>query len=269
MPIVIIGPLAVIGGLGLLFGLALGVADKFLAVEVDPKIDALKDAVPGANCGGCGFAGCGAFAEAVFSGDAKTSGCPVGGQSVADKLAEIMGVEAGALAKKVAHVKCGGSCDKAKIRYDYAGLKDCVAATMLAGGSNRDCNFGCLGLGTCQDVCPFDAINVVNGLAFVDPDKCTACGMCIDACPKALIDLANYESLVTVNCNSTEKGKEVKEKCEVGCIACRLCVKACQYDAIVFENNLAKVDYDKCTNCGDCVLKCPTNTISFSGRRKG
>lgn len=264
----LLGPLAVIGGMGALFGVALGFAQKVLYVEGNPLADEILEELPGANCGGCGFAGCGAYAEAVAEGNAPPTACSVGGKAVAEKIAEKLGVDASTMVKKVAFVKCGGACDKSSSRYDYSGIFDCTAAAMLAGGGSKDCQYGCVGLGTCARVCNFDAIRFVNDLAIIDPDKCVACGACVKACPKALIELAPYTSGTKVLCNSNDKGKDVKEKCSVGCIGCMLCKKNCEYDAITVENSLAKIDFDKCTNCGVCVTKCPTEAIRFSLRRK-
>jgi Na+-translocating ferredoxin:NAD+ oxidoreductase RNF subunit RnfB len=252
-----------IGGLGLLFGLGLGVAAKKFAIEVNPLISAVREALPSANCGACGYAGCDAFAKAVVEGDAKTNGCPVGGQSCADDVARIMGVEAGELIPTTAFVKCEGDCDKAKEKYEYFGISDCTAASQLQGQGSKACTYGCLGLGSCVRACMFDAIQVVNGVAVVDESKCTSCGMCVVSCPKSIIEIIPSESKIRVNCNSQEKGKDTMKACTVGCIGCRKCSKACEYEAFTFENGLAKIDYDKCVQCKACIEVCPTNAISL------
>jgi electron transport complex protein RnfB len=251
----------VLGGLGLLFGIGLAVASRVFAVKVDPKVEKIRLALPGANCGACGYPGCDGFANAVASGNAPVNGCPVGGAETAQKLGEIMGVNAEAGIKKVARVICKGTDCNAKEKFDYKGINDCKAANMVAGGS-KACEYGCLGFGTCIDACQFDAIRIIDGVAVIDPEKCTACGKCIEVCPKSVIEMIPYEQQVVVDCNNKEFGKVVKEVCSVGCIGCKLCVKACPFEAIEFENNLAKINYDKCTNCMICAEKCPTKAIT-------
>jgi electron transport complex protein RnfB len=262
-------PVIALGGLAVFFGIVLAYASKKFAVEVNPKITEVREFLPGANCGGCGYAGCDALAEAVATGVAPISACPVGGADLAAKLAEVMGVEVGSLEPKVARVMCGGDKDNAKQKYEYQGIEDCKAAEMLAGGS-KSCRYGCTGLGTCERACPFDAIHVVNGVAVVDEEKCTACGKCIEVCPKGIIDIVPLSKQVRVLCKNLEKGKAVMEACKVGCIACQKCVKVCRFDAIKVENNVAKIDYDKCVNCMMCAEVCPTKAIyaNFANRKK-
>ncbi len=250
-----------IGGIGIVFGLILGYAGEKLKVEQDPKIGEVRDALPGANCGGCGFAGCDAFAGAVAEGKAPINGCPVGGSSCAAKLAEIMGVEASNEKRKVAFVKCVGDCEKAVDKYEYDGMADCNAMAVLANTGNKSCTYGCLGGGSCVRKCNYDALSIVNGIAYVDTDKCVGCTMCVAACPKSIIEMKYYDSRVKVACNSKDNGKVVKSHCSVGCIGCKICTKQCEFDAIHVEDNLAKVDYDKCTLCEKCVEKCPTKVI--------
>jgi len=254
-------PIASLGGLGLIFGSGLAVASKVFAVEVDPKVEQIKEALPGANCGACGYPGCDAFANGVAAGEAPANGCPVGGASSAEKIGEIMGVSAGASEKKVARVLCQGTDCNAKDKFEYTGIKDCKAAAMVQGGG-KSCQFGCLGLGTCIDVCNFDAIHIEDGIAKIDPEKCTGCGACVDTCPKVVIEMVPYSQEVIVDCKSKEFGKPVKEKCSTGCIGCSLCAKACPFDAIEMDGKLAKIDYDKCKNCMVCVAKCPTGAIA-------
>lgn len=251
-----------LGVMGLVFGASLAFASKKFAVEVDPRVIEVREAVPGANCGACGYPGCDGFANAVVKGLAPVNGCPVGGAPVASRVAQIMGVEAGATTKKVAKVKCEGHEENCSNRFDYDGLDSCVAANMLNGGP-KSCLYGCMGLGSCVQVCPFDAIHInVKGLAEVDPEKCTACNKCIDICPKMVISLIPYNQLTIVECNNKDKGPQVKKNCNVACIACGICERNCPHDAIHVVNNLAEIDYDKCTNCMICVEKCPTKAIS-------
>lgn len=266
---IVLWPVVTLGGLAIFFGMVLAFASKKFAVEVDPRVTDIRNVLPGANCGGCGFAGCDALAEAIVRGDAAITACPVGGSELAAKIAALMGVEAGSMEKQVARVICCGDKNNAKEKYEYFGIEDCKAAEMLAGGS-KSCRFGCTGLGTCVKACPFDAIHVVNGVAVVDEEKCTACKKCIAVCPKNIIELVPVSKEVRVLCKNTEKGKAVMEACKVGCIACQKCVKACKFDAIVFENNLARIDYSKCVNCMMCAEACPTKTIyaNFKNRKK-
>lgn len=259
----ILYPVLSIGGLGLAFGLALGYAGKIFKVEENSKKAEIRDVLPGANCGGCGYAGCDAFAGAVADGSASANGCPVGGESCAFKIADIMGVKIEAKERHVAFVKCGGTFSDAVFRYDYRGLADCKAVSMLAGGGSKQCQYGCLGSGSCVRACRFDALSIVDGIAVVDPEKCTACGMCVPKCPRSLIELVPYSAEYRVGCNSLDIGKTVRLNCKVGCISCKMCEKACAYDAVHVENALARIDYDKCTHCGECEKKCPMKCIKL------
>lgn len=258
----ILYPVLSLGGLGILFGVLLGYASKKFAVEVDERVPMVRSALPGANCGGCGFAGCDAYADAVVNAGAKPNGCPVGGATSAAKIAEIMGVTVDTSEPKKAYVKCQGTCDKAKEKYEYYGAMTCVDAANIPGAGSKSCTFGCMGLGSCVQVCAFDAIHVVNGIAVVDEDACTGCGACVNICPKTVIELTPVSKKVRISCNSHEKGLEVKNACSVGCISCGLCVRNCPSEAITMVNNLPVIDYDKCTQCGVCVGKCPTKAIA-------
>lgn len=257
----ILMPVLSIGGMGVLFGLGLGFAAIKFKVEQDPKVPMVRDALPGANCGGCGFAGCDALAEAIVKGEAKVSACPVGGSAVAEKIAEIMGVEADNSERMTAFVKCGGDCEKAVTKFDYYGVADCSIESTLAGG-RKSCSYGCLGDGNCVKVCAFGALSIVNGVAVVDKEKCTSCGQCIAACPKNLIELVPYKNTIKVACNSKDMPKAVKTNCSVGCMGCKICERNCEHDAVHITDFLAKIDYDKCTECGVCIEKCPTGAIN-------
>ncbi len=257
----IVFPVLSLGGLGITFGVLLGYASQKFAIEVDPKIPLVREALPGANCGGCGYAGCDACAEAMVNRVAAPNACPVGGAAVAEKIGEILGLSVGNMVRTTSFVKCNGTCDKAVDKYKYYGVMDCKSAALVPGGGAKACSYGCLGLEDCVRVCEFDAIKVVNGVAVVDEAKCTSCGKCVGACPKGLINIIPADKQVRVRCNSKDKGKEVKDNCSVGCIGCTLCVKACKFDAMKFSNNLAEVDYEKCTECNACAEKCPTKAI--------
>ena len=258
----LITPVLWLGVFGLLFGGGLAFASRVFAVEVDPKVPLLKDVLPGANCGGCGYPGCDAFAAALASGEAPANGCPVGGAAVTEKVAEILGVAADEGERMVARVICNGTYDNAVERAKYYGVIDCREANIANGGS-KGCQYGCMGLGTCERVCPFDAIHVNDqGVAVVDKEKCTACNKCVVACPKNVIKLVPASKGVHVDCNSLDKGKDVKANCKVGCIGCQICVKNCPEKTIGFENNLAFINYEGCTECQICVQKCPTKAIS-------
>lgn len=256
----IIYPIIVLGGLGITFGVLLSFASKVFSVAVDPKVDELYRALPGANCGACGYPGCAGLASALAEGRAPVNACPIGGQKVADHVAEILGLNATSVEKNVAVVLCQGDCDKAKDKYIYEGIQDCRISSKLADGQ-KACSYGCLGCGTCYNVCPFDAIEMVNGIAVIDREKCTACMKCIEICPKKIIELVPYDKHAIVKCKSEDTGKVVRSICSIGCIGCKICVKNCPEDAFTFENNLAKIIYEKCTNCMICVEKCPTNAI--------
>lgn len=247
--------------IGLLIGYLLVLFGKRFEVEIDPKEAAVREVLPGNNCGGCGFAGCDALAKSIAAGEAPIGACPVGGDPVATKIAHIMDVEEpDSSARKVAFVKCSGDCNKAHKSANYIGITDCQAA-VNSGLGDKACSEGCLGYGSCVKACPFDAIRIVNGIAFVDRNACKACGKCVEACPKHLIELIPDKSQYAVRCNSNEKGPSVKKACSAGCIGCNLCVKQCENDAIAVTNFLSKIDYEKCVSCGKCAEKCPAKVI--------
>ena len=251
-----------VGATGLIIGLLLGIASIKFKVEVDEKEEAVLAALPGNNCGGCGYPGCSGLAHAIASGEAKVNQCPVGGESVGNKIAEIMGVEAEASDKMVAHVKCKGTCEQTFSNYNYEGVKDCRMANFVPSGGPKSCDFGCMGFGTCMNACEFGAISIVDGIAVIDKDKCRACGKCIEACPKHLIELIPYKAKYVVECANRDKGPLVMKVCKTGCIGCGLCAKECPKEAITVENSLAHIDQEKCVGCGLCAKKCPKKAIS-------
>lgn len=252
---------AMVGAVGLVIGVLLGVASEKFKVEVDEKEILVRNELPGNNCGGCGYPGCDGLAKAIAAGEAAVDACPVGGAPVGEKIAAIMGVETGSAEKQVAFVKCKGTCDKTNMQYRYYGIDDCRKVSVVPGAGEKACAYGCMGYGTCVKACQFDAIHIVDGVAVVDKEKCVACGKCVSACPNHLIELVPYKAEHLVQCSSHDKGKDVKAKCESGCIGCTLCTKQCEVGAIHMENNLAVIDYALCTNCGKCAAKCPTKVI--------
>ena len=256
---------ALLGTLGGLFGLALSYAAKVFSVPVDDREAQITALLPGANCGGCGFAGCGGCAEAIVSGRAAVSACVPGGNETAVKVAEIMGVESEKRELQVAFVRCAGA--NLRQKYEYSGVKDCLAATLVgsAGGSPR-CEQGCLGFGSCVEACRFHALHIVDGVARVDSDACTGCGQCVAACPKKLIALIPYGTAVTVPCAGRDKGSVSRKNCDSGCIACGKCEKSCTRDAIHVVDGHAVIDYEKCSRCGDCAESCPRSLIRLDPR---
>lgn len=252
-----------ITGIGLFVGLFLGFSAIKFEVPVDPREVLVREALPGANCGACGYPGCDGFASAVAKEEAPVTGCPVGGAACAGKLGEIMGVET-SFEKVVAFVRCGGTCSKSRQKFKYSGIMDCNAATVVPGGTPKSCSFGCMGFGSCVAACEYDAIHIVEGIAKVDEEKCVACKACVVACPKQLISIIPYSATQIVRCMSTDKGKDVKAACDIGCIGCKKCEKICEDDAVHVKDMLASIDYEKCIRCGKCAEVCPQNTITFN-----
>lgn len=254
--------LAVLGGLGIVFGIALAIVAARFVVKVDPKVEQVRETLPGANCGACGFAGCMGYAEAVVGNpDVAVNLCAPGKSPVAERIAEITGKKAEKVEPKIARVFCQGGTSMSQRKFIYTGVYDCTAAVLAAGG-DKSCEYGCLGYGTCMRACPFDAITMSpDNLPVINPEKCTACGKCVAACPKQVIELGPASKAVVISCHSRDKGADTKKKCQVGCIACGICVRTCPVDAIAVENNLARINFAKCIVCGLCVKKCPTGAI--------
>lgn len=252
----------VLAALGALFGIVLAVANRVFYVETDPRLDQLIQCLSGANCGGCGYAGCAAYAQAVLDGKAPVGLCASGGEECSRAMAKIMGVESRKVDRVVAFVRCAGVTARDKGLYE--GLEDCIAATKVAGRGPLICKFGCLGFGNCTRVCKFDAIRIVEGVAKVDPDKCTGCMSCAAACPRKIIVPVHFGVHIRVACSSTARGSVTLRGCDIGCIGCFKCQKACPKGAIKVENNLARIDYALCDDCGLCVEVCPRKLISDS-----
>jgi len=255
----ILVPTLWIGGVALVCGAALALAARFFSVEEDPRIARVADALPGTNCGGCGFAGCLDYARAMVMNGAPTNCCSAGGAAVAGKLAQALGVAAAAFKPKLAQVLCCGDDRVAKRRFAYNGIADCAAAAATAGG-DKGCTYGCLGYGSCARACPVNAIAVADGLARVDRKLCIGCGRCVAACPRRIIALAPAEATIHVRCSNKDKGPAVKAVCTTGCIACRICTKLSD-GAISMDGFLAVVDYGKPLVNDEVVAKCPAKCI--------
>lgn len=235
----------VIAVLGLILGICLSIADKKLAVEKDEKLIALEASMPGANCGGCGYAGCSAYAEAVFNGEAKPGLCSPGGDALAKKMGEILGVEVTVNQRMVAFVHCKGNPEHTTTDFEYKGLEDCNAASLLQGGP-VGCKEGCLHLGSCIKVCPVGAISKdSNGDVVVDKEKCIACGKCTQVCPNNVIKMVPYDAQYIVACNNHLPGGKVKKVCSVGCIGCKICQVKVENSPFEVVDFLSHNDYSK------------------------
>lgn len=261
MPNEILLAILIVSGIGLIIGVVLAVASIVMAVPTNEKVDAVRAELPGANCGACGYSGCRAYAKAIVAGDAEVNLCPVGGKDVAVKLGEIMGVEVGDVERKVAVVRCMGSKDNTERRFKYQGAQNCRSATNLVGNLSS-CVYGCMGLGDCVKICPYNAVEVCNGVARIITENCRGCGMCAAACPKGLIALVPIKEQALVRCQNFHKGAVARKDCNVGCIGCMKCMKVCEEGAVVVKDYHALVDPDKCTACGKCVAACPRGCIT-------
>ncbi len=255
--------LVFLAGLGAVFGSGLAFAAKKFAVQIDPRVEQVTDVLAHAHCGACGYAGCEQYAEAVVKNpDVSPNLCIPAGARGAEAVALITGKKAEIKEPQFARIMCQGSWSKSVKRFRYEGVQDCRAA-ILGGGGDKACRYGCLGYGTCSRVCPFGAITMTDDhLPFVDITKCTGCKKCEAACPTKVIEVLPASKQVLVTCHSRDKGGDTKKNCQVGCIACGICVKTCPFDALAVENNFAKVNLEKCRVCSLCVTKCPTKAIA-------
>jgi Na+-translocating ferredoxin:NAD+ oxidoreductase subunit B len=257
---VILSSVLTLGILGLFFGGGLAYASMKFSVESDPRLAVIAELLPGANCGGCGFPGCSAYAEAVLKGLAPVTACNPGGKETAEKIAKLLGVDAGELTPLVAVVQCQGGKGIAKERFSYSGIQTC-AIDHKTGGGQKACQYGCLGFGDCMRACTFDAITMSgDGLPVVDEDKCTACGLCVRACPRGIMKLIPVTQQVYVGCVSQDKGKAVKDVCSLGCIGCSICAKVTPSGAIRMQGNLPVIDPSG-TDLVIAVYKCPTKSL--------
>ena len=260
-PMTIVIAVVVVGVIGLLCSVMLTIASKFMAVEVDERIPLVRECLPGANCGACGFAGCDGYAAALVEDpDLAVSLCVPGGATAAENIGKVLGREAGDVAKQVAEVRCSGTCEATSVKMDYKGLESCAAAKLLFGGTGK-CVYGCIGLGDCAQVCPVGAIHINGGLARVDTSVCIGCGLCAKTCPNHVIDIRPADAHMVVDCNSRQKGAGTRKSCSAGCIGCRLCEKNCHTGAITVTDNLASIDYAKCDGCGKCIEVCKAGCL--------
>ena len=257
---------AVVAAIGLISGILLALASRFMSVKEDERTRSVRECLPGANCGACGYTGCDSYAKALVEEGAKTNLCVPGASFVAEKVSAILGVEAEAVAEKVAFVRCNGVHDATGEKSVYEGIKSCKSANLLWGGQ-KSCAYACLGFGDCSSVCPVRAIKIENGVAKVDRSLCIGCGLCEKTCPKKIISLIPRSSVVAIECSNRDKGASTRKDCKNGCIACRKCEKTCPVGAITIENNLSRIDYGKCIRCGKCASVCPVHCISdFGGK---
>lgn len=251
---------AAVSGVGMACGIALALAAKYLSVKEDPRIGDVTELLPGANCGGCGFAGCADYAKAVVVDDVDINLCAPGAQSVIDALADYLGKKAGAAEKTVARVMCGGNSDNAPRRFLYNGVADCTAAHSVGGG-DKTCRYGCLGYGSCSRICPVSAIQITEkNIAVIHPDLCIGCGACVRTCPRKLIKMIPASRSIHVMCSSKDRGPSVKKACKVGCIGCTVCTKLSD-GAITMDGALAVVDYTKELENEAVIEKCPGKCI--------
>jgi RnfABCDGE-type electron transport complex B subunit len=255
-----------LGVLGAAGAMILYVASMKFKVDEDPRIAQVQDVLPGANCGGCGYPGCGGFADACVKAESLDGlNCPVGGNETMSRIATVLGKEACANTPRIAVVKCNGTCEVRPRLNVYDGAENCTIAALLYGGETG-CPYGCSGYGDCVRACMFDAIriNPSTRIAEVDEDKCTSCGACVKVCPKKIIELRKKgpkSRRIYVSCANRDKGGIAKKACANACIGCSKCVKACAFEAITIARNLAYIDDTKCRLCRKCVTGCPTNAI--------
>ncbi|WMJ23310.1 RnfABCDGE type electron transport complex subunit B [Paludicola sp. MB14-C6] len=255
-------PVAIFIGLGLVAGIALSIFSKIFAVETDERTEKILEALPGLNCGVCGFSGCENYANNLVNNDAPTNRCVPGGDKASKKISAILGKDYVDVIEMEATVRCGGQVpDATEDNFIYDGEKTCVACNMFYQGKGK-CDYGCIGFGDCVKKCPEGAISIVDEIAVVNTDLCVGCTLCVATCPKHLIQMKRHDKKVFVRCSSCNNGKATINNCAHGCIGCKKCEKTCPSGAITVTNNLASIDYEKCTNCMECVNVCPMKCIN-------
>ena len=254
-------PVILLTSIAIICAVLLTLSTIFFGVKEDETTVAIRNCLPGANCGACGYSGCDGYAKALGTkSENATNLCVPGGDKTAKSIAAILGVEAEDVVEKVAYVACNGNCQAAEKKFDYKGIKSCVVANLAYSG-DKSCNYACLGYGDCVKVCPRNAISIENGVAKVDPKKCIGCGICVRECPNNIIKLYKDTINVAVQCSNHDKGAITRKVCSNGCIGCMKCQKTCPNGAIKVENNLATIDYSLCTGCTECVKVCPVHCI--------
>lgn len=256
----ILTPVLFVLVVGLLAGIILAIAAKYMAVEVNETAQNIREMLPGANCGACGCAGCDEYAEKLANGTAATNLCIPGGKNVVNQISSYLGLSGGDIEEQVAVVRCSGIRDKTPYVMDYKGLGTCEANNTFYQGRGS-CSYACLGFGDCVSVCKYGAMNVIDGVAVVDRDACVGCTLCAAACPNDLITMVPKSSEIFVGCSSHDKGAYTRKICLAGCIGCKKCERECEFGAITIEDSLAVIDPNKCTNCGACMAVCPSQVI--------
>ena len=257
-------PVLIMGATALILGALILVVSKYFALPADTKGEYLLVILPGANCGGCGYSGCAGYAEALASGeDTNLTKCIPGGADTVDEIAAYLGESGGDFVPTVAQVYCQGTSEHTKPRYEYNGIQTCKAANLVQMGPGS-CVYGCLGFGDCEAVCEYDAIEIIDGVARIIPENCVSCGKCVLECPKNIIHtIPKVENAYINRCSNPLLGPIVRKTCDIGCIGCTLCVRACKYDAITMKDSLAIIDQDKCVQCGECIKVCPPKSITM------
>jgi len=268
-----LGGVALLGCIGLFFGVGLAIAAHKFAVETNPLIEEVLESLPLAQCGGCGYPGCEGYAIAVVNDpDVPPNLCFPGKEAVAERVAELTGKKMAAVEDQIALVRCSREEGKVSHKHEYIGFASCTAANLGFGGPSK-CSYACIGLGECAQACPFDAIEMIDNFPVVNPDKCVSCGICVRTCPKKIIELQTLKARVYVPCSTKDLGKNVKAVCEVGCIGCKICVKSCPAGVISYEDNNVVIDHKACVEYGSsceevCVAKCPRNILRlYEGRQ--
>ncbi|MCL2747198.1 MAG: RnfABCDGE type electron transport complex subunit B [Oscillospiraceae bacterium] len=260
----IITPMLIVASIGIVAGVMLALAAKFMAITEDETFTGVRELLPGVNCGACGHSGCDGYARQIVDADAPLNLCPPGGNQTARAIGKLLGRDAGDVMETQAIVRCSRDCGRANDIMEYQGTMSCESNNYFYQG-RRSCSHACLGFGDCVNACQYGALRIRDGIAVVDPWACSGCGMCVARCPNALIKMVPKASRVFVGCHSHDTGAFVRRLCPTGCIGCKRCEKECRFGAIIVDRYLASVDPEKCTNCGDCVAVCPTKCIRTAG----